>query len=156
MARRVLEWIGIFKGQLFFTHMKINIRLVSNLLISTKISCHNNSDLKVCSLPLGQRAKWACIQWSVAEMQQSEPSLQYSQEAKWPLDLNLELWIWCIWEWHLYKGEMHRAYTNNFHTIVAVLLSVSCESNSKMPQCYQTLIWHLPQVKSFILRCWLY
>jgi len=44
----------MFKGQLFFISMKINIRFVSNLLISTKISWHNNSDLKVCSLLQGQ------------------------------------------------------------------------------------------------------
>jgi len=29
------------------------------------------------------------------------------------------------------KGEIQRAHTNNFHTIIAVLLSVSCESQFK-------------------------
>jgi len=108
------------KDSSFFTRMKYQI---SNLLISTKISWHNNSDLKVCSLPLGQRAKWACIQWSVAEMQQGEPSLQYSQEAKWPLDLSLELWIWCRWDYVIQLELSHHQVSQLWQKCVNVALS---------------------------------
>ena len=56
-------------------------------------------------------------------MQQSELSLQYSQEAKWPLDLCLELWIWCRWDYVIQLELSHHQVSQLWQKCVNFALS---------------------------------